>query len=581
MEMDFSRALLHRRPSDALQTPFRSRQLQTSFELIDTEILRTKNDLCALFSRRNSLLPIHTLPDDILAVIIDLSTFDGDPFSLVSFLLVCRRWHAIVIETRSLWGAVDTQWWEVTDVLLDRSRYAPLTLRWDEWDLIGISSLSRRTNMNPLSDQEMDTSRELLENVFDQFSRLKRVRLDHADPDTYSSFRDCIDRSSDVLRYVHIQQQDTKPPNTLPLTHAPVLRSLYLSWIHPADLAVCEFPALEDLEICTLVWMPSLTTILDFMARTPRLRSVKLTSWDSEDEPLLDDERVVSMPQLEVLHCMSDNLTSSLFRFPSHLAAPRLREIYHCLSGFHETKVSMGQISPRLLPFPSHSVQPLHLHISEFANEISLINSPLTSNSSLEWLRIEFQALSYDDPDLEIIRRGDYLTSIYSDTCDLSSLEELRSDMLLEGSTWSSLFSPSTKLTSLRLSLDAWQYFLSAFLHAAQTGTSFMPSLSMIQVDCLDEHMSGDTTWSGALSRLAEALTKRLSLGLRLTELRIVRDAIRDIPTYHRVPSQTYPPTEGWDEEAVHLSRLRELVGTVTVRPDPADEIDWDSIFCA
>ncbi|KAF9017673.1 hypothetical protein BDZ89DRAFT_960883, partial [Hymenopellis radicata] len=59
---------------------------------------------------RGTLAPVHTLPDDVLTRIFrfhhSLSGLGGD-LSWSKIMLVCRRWHSLIMSDGYLWSFLD------------------------------------------------------------------------------------------------------------------------------------------------------------------------------------------------------------------------------------------------------------------------------------------------------------------------------------------------------------------------------------------------------------------------------------------------------------------------------------------
>ncbi|KAF8550226.1 hypothetical protein OG21DRAFT_445625 [Imleria badia] len=105
---------------------------------IDDEINRLLSSVHDLRTRRNTFSPIARLPTETLASIFVLCAYDyhnnrhsvafGVP-SWVNISYVCRRWRDVALNYPTLWTYLFVASKRWTDVLLARSRQAPLKLR--------------------------------------------------------------------------------------------------------------------------------------------------------------------------------------------------------------------------------------------------------------------------------------------------------------------------------------------------------------------------------------------------------------------------------------------------------------------
>ncbi|KAJ6517345.1 hypothetical protein C8R47DRAFT_1087080 [Mycena vitilis] len=103
---------------------------------IDAEIGSLYERIASLKTRRNSIVPIHSLPNELLIPILggvpeSAYLFGRSILPLTKLMLVCRRWCEVLLGAHSLWGEI-TQYGRRSELgfkaQLLRSGTAPLTI---------------------------------------------------------------------------------------------------------------------------------------------------------------------------------------------------------------------------------------------------------------------------------------------------------------------------------------------------------------------------------------------------------------------------------------------------------------------
>ncbi|KAJ7124318.1 hypothetical protein C8R44DRAFT_852233 [Mycena epipterygia] len=101
---------------------------------IDAELEALYVRIAALIEERNSITPISTLPNEVLARILGVYAEDSISVSGVQWtkvMLVCRHWHKLALGTPTLWCNIRFLWESSKPHLLlqlERSRAAPLKI---------------------------------------------------------------------------------------------------------------------------------------------------------------------------------------------------------------------------------------------------------------------------------------------------------------------------------------------------------------------------------------------------------------------------------------------------------------------
>ncbi|KAJ7615754.1 hypothetical protein DFH06DRAFT_1239531, partial [Mycena polygramma] len=102
---------------------------------IDEELEGLETRIAALKAERNSIVPISTLPPELLCHIFSVYIRSLPPSSMPPWpkvILVCRRWRDVVLGTSMLWGHLNFLWRVDEKTFLrqlERSGTSPLTIR--------------------------------------------------------------------------------------------------------------------------------------------------------------------------------------------------------------------------------------------------------------------------------------------------------------------------------------------------------------------------------------------------------------------------------------------------------------------
>ncbi|KAI0072816.1 hypothetical protein K474DRAFT_1667369 [Panus rudis PR-1116 ss-1] len=94
--------------------------------------------LLALHSYRNTLSPIHRLPNELLAEIFSISAhFCDTPTTVIYLSHVCRRWRSLILQLPKFWSTIDVENLDRTRAFFARSQDQPVTIYWgprpDRW----------------------------------------------------------------------------------------------------------------------------------------------------------------------------------------------------------------------------------------------------------------------------------------------------------------------------------------------------------------------------------------------------------------------------------------------------------------
>jgi hypothetical protein len=261
---------------------------------LDKEIQHASEVLRMLKTRRNSLAPISRLPTEILARIfttIAHSYLDNFGYRELSWIYsvtaVCGHWRAIALECTSLWCFISVECQNWTEVMLERSKMAPLIVK-------------AKLDDDPLDiSSEGDTVRLALQHI----SRIKELRL-VTSKDNIEVLIDRIDERAPLLR-------------TLCLSNSWGGDPMNNKYTLPEMLFVGDDHRLERLELvnCVISWdspllhnlihlklhntlQPTITQLLEALERMPLVETLDL----KDSLPVMSNDNFGSPEIIRVIH---------------------------------------------------------------------------------------------------------------------------------------------------------------------------------------------------------------------------------------------------------------------------------------
>ncbi|KAJ6550065.1 hypothetical protein B0H19DRAFT_185964 [Mycena capillaripes] len=118
-------------------TSILQRRIQAEMFAIDTEIAWHYDQIALLKAKRNAIVPICNLPNELITRILTTYAVESNTlFNLkwTKLMLICRHWHALSLAAQPLWAFIDLTWdgnLRRLFVQLRRSGAAPLTVKVD------------------------------------------------------------------------------------------------------------------------------------------------------------------------------------------------------------------------------------------------------------------------------------------------------------------------------------------------------------------------------------------------------------------------------------------------------------------
>ncbi|KAF5342421.1 hypothetical protein D9611_001246 [Ephemerocybe angulata] len=101
--------------------------------LIQRRVLDLQSEIRGLVDFHNTLSPINRLPAEILSSIFIQASFETrkESLSWIRLTHVCRHWRAVALECAALWSDLSFANLNFTEVMLSRSKNAPLAVEYD------------------------------------------------------------------------------------------------------------------------------------------------------------------------------------------------------------------------------------------------------------------------------------------------------------------------------------------------------------------------------------------------------------------------------------------------------------------
>ncbi|KAG9040600.1 hypothetical protein FS837_000414 [Tulasnella sp. UAMH 9824] len=262
--------------------------------LVASLVTEAKDHLSTLKQSRNTLAPIHVLPDELLVNIWLLCVQDASQIDdlLHTLALVCRSWYQGVLNHPALWchlqDTCKSEWYN--DWVLQKSRNCPLHLR--------------------LSSDDPYASNTLINMAMPECRRWKSFIL----APCYGNGSQTVELRLNMLGNANLDNltRFEAQPRT--------------SWVRPEAISLPATPALREikLERFPLHWKTF---------NSPQLRALRMSAirFDAPSFPQLLD-LLRSTPLLEILLLKDTSFAMSPQAGPSHQTAPvhlpRLRALY-------------------------------------------------------------------------------------------------------------------------------------------------------------------------------------------------------------------------------------------------------------
>ncbi|KDQ12057.1 hypothetical protein BOTBODRAFT_176821 [Botryobasidium botryosum FD-172 SS1] len=295
-------------------------------------------------NRRNQELPINRLPSEILAIIFQFVVDSGinrviplpqkAPFNVSQ---VSRRWRDVVVNTSRLWTTYDVTSACMAEIIIERSRHAPLDIELatpfithdvskdeDPWERTPL-----RLRRRPAGAAANTNALEFIRPVLSCVDRWGSVVLDGVDR---AQLEACIPGNpAPSLKKLHVIGKDGLPRGRGAVFRTsffngstPLLRDLRLSWIHVPPTSSL-FVGLTSLELDGITFnVTALSFLRTIGAGCPLLRQLSLMHVHWEPDPQFNHrvrDRLVLLPHLrhmklwgiqgDFLHDILSSITAS------------------------------------------------------------------------------------------------------------------------------------------------------------------------------------------------------------------------------------------------------------------------------
>ncbi|KAG8902992.1 hypothetical protein FRC01_009383 [Tulasnella sp. 417] len=309
------------RDADNKTEPELAADLQEPQEILPACTEQTHEEIARLNHRRNSSLPIHQLPLEILGRVIFLAIyFELEPFSkrLSTLTAVCKRWNVVIESMPQFWSVLDCRTKPSTvQHILGRSMNAPLFLRCN----------ARRRNLEGFLNAILPYSA--------RWESLYYSGTATSLGEVATVFEWPTPILADLYVYNAAFEQARKGV-AQPLFHLSEGRNLRDVHLRAAVLS-CDSPRMTNLRSLQLSWLSSPPSIADISAcllQSPRLDSLVLahffppsTSTSAAPSPSTAQPTFsILMPELQDLEVL-DVPQSYYFDLMARLEAPRCNQV--------------------------------------------------------------------------------------------------------------------------------------------------------------------------------------------------------------------------------------------------------------
>ncbi|KAJ7593888.1 hypothetical protein C8J56DRAFT_423501 [Mycena floridula] len=333
-----------------LYAPYQSKRSSMlaglSLSELDAEEHKLQRAAASLKGYRNSLLPVHRLPPELLAEIFRLlqeqpqsfcPSFEYEvpsrsDYRWMDLLQVCRHWRGIVATSPMLWSAIDTLFRPET--FLKRSGAAPLSV------------------FIPNTDRVSDS---LIRQIASQGSHLRELHCwGGYREELLPYFQKCPGPLLEALTLLPGVGSPSVDQAILPPLFGGIMPKLtkvsidyYTSW--PAGY----FTKLTHLCLSNQYDFsrPSTSDFLDFLDASPLLEELSLdsagpTKDNTADYPTTHASRIVNLEHLRELNIGRFPATTVIARFLSHLALPATTNTYIWGQSLLNIDENLGMLLP-------------------------------------------------------------------------------------------------------------------------------------------------------------------------------------------------------------------------------------------
>ncbi|KAG8910259.1 hypothetical protein FRC01_006430 [Tulasnella sp. 417] len=280
---------------------------------------QTQEAIGRLNHRRNSFLPIHQLPLEILGRSIYLAIyFDLEPFSkrLSTLSTVCKRWHEVIQSLPRFWSVLDCRTRPSTlQHILSRSMNTPL--------LVNCDARHHPANVGWFLDTVLPHSA--------RWESLYYCGSANSLGEVATVFESPTPTLSDFYVY-NTDFEQAKQGVAQPLFHLSEGRNLRDVHLRAAVLS-CDSPRMTDLRSLQLTWLSSPPSVADLSAcllQSPRLDSLVLAHFfpTSTAPAPSTPQPTFSIPMSELQDLEVLNVPQSYyFDLMARLEAPRCTQV--------------------------------------------------------------------------------------------------------------------------------------------------------------------------------------------------------------------------------------------------------------
>jgi hypothetical protein len=376
---------------------FRKYQLQA----VDDEIKSLEESIRVLRSRRNALVPVSSLPTEVLSAIFTLlhgpvassppTLLEEKPDHLpwIRVAHVCRHWREITLNQPLFWSHIDFT--ALTSAgaaeILTRANTVPLRLEARVpigfWNDTRFSAFQKELQAHISHTRHLDISaeplylRKALEGLVAPATRLEYLSLSSEESNHWST-------------ETRVFIPDNIFEGATPRLSGLVLRNCKLSWKSPL------LRGLKHLDIRSPFDRPDLSTWLDMLIEMPQLITLTL----HEATPVLphdaslssDAERIVTLPSVERLDLSASVGSCGLAL--AHLNLPALTQL--CLTG--HCHIDANDVE-KILPYVSR-----HAHRLQHTQPLQsvVVRSDNHSIAMFAWTLPDTDVNLFSIPDAEV-----------------------------------------------------------------------------------------------------------------------------------------------------------------------------------
>ncbi|OBZ78077.1 hypothetical protein A0H81_02752 [Grifola frondosa] len=310
---------------------------------IEDSINDLNETVLAMKSYRNTIIPIHRLPNELLARIflqVVAATLPSMRWMVVA--QICHHWRAVALSSPRLWSTICSQNIGCIRVHLRRSRSVPLDISFD------ITRIR-------FDKKLMETVQQFAELVVPHIHRIRRLYIDSWGPEAMESLSSALNAPALCLTELSLSLRSSKS-NTLAAQFfngsAPLLQSLsLLAMLTPSDSPFyCGLLSLE-LQECSI----KSDEFLRILQACPLLQCLTLRntglalSRDINTYP--EPARIVELPRLVNLTIHNQNRGINIAYTLAHLCIPSHASLeIHC--PLRSKEPFLSRVLPRGLTSP-------------------------------------------------------------------------------------------------------------------------------------------------------------------------------------------------------------------------------------